>query len=278
MFSGKLRPPGRVRWPLLLAACLSLVACATAPYTGRQQVLLVSQEKELALGYQAFEQIKWRSRPARNPALQERVQKVGWRLARAADRPDFQWEFVVFENDKVANAFCLPGGKVGLYTGLFKYIQSDADLATIIAHETAHVLARHAGERLSHQRLAQVGGLALGVGLAAAGTNPVGSQAALLGYGLGSQLGVLLPYSRLQEAEADRIGLILMAKAGYDPELALRFWERFATAKGDRARLPEFLSSHPSNESRLQSIRAALVEARRYYLVSEPSGPALRGH
>jgi len=278
MFSGKLRPPGRVRWPLLLAACLSLVACATAPYTGRQQVLLVSQEKELALGYQAFEQIKWRSRPARDPALQERVQKVGWRLARAADRPDFQWEFVVFENDKVANAFCLPGGKVGLYTGLFKYIQSDADLATIIAHETAHVLARHAGERLSHQRLAQVGGLALGVGLAAAGTNPVGSQAALLGYGLGSQLGVLLPYSRLQEAEADRIGLILMAKAGYDPELALRFWERFATAKGDRARLPEFLSSHPSNESRLQSIRAALVEARRYYLVSEPSGPALRGH
>jgi predicted Zn-dependent protease len=278
MFSGKLRPPGRVRWPLLLAACLSLVACATAPYTGRQQVLLVSQEKELALGYQAFEQIKWRSRPARDPALQERVQKVGWRLARAADRPDFQWEFVVFENDKVANAFCLPGGKVGLYTGLFKYIQSDADLATIIAHETAHVLARHAGERLSHQRLAQVGGLALGVGLAAAGTNPVGSQAALLGYGLGSQLGVLLPYSRLQEAEADRIGLILMAKAGYDPELALRFWERFATAKGDRARLPEFLSSHPSNESRLQSIRAALAEARRYYLVSEPSGPALRGH
>jgi predicted Zn-dependent protease len=239
---------------------------------------LVSQEKELALGYQAFEQIKWRSRPARDPALQERVQKVGWRLAQAADRPDFQWEFVVFENDKVANAFCLPGGKVGLYTGLFKYIQSDADLATIIAHETAHVLARHAGERLSHQRLAQVGGLALGVGLAAAGTNPVGSQAALLGYGLGSQLGVLLPYSRLQEAEADRIGLILMAKAGYDPELALRFWERFATAKGDRARLPEFLSSHPSNESRLQSIRAALAEARRYYLVSEPSGPALRGH
>lgn len=262
----------RIWLPLLAVTCWGLAACATAPYTGRQQVLLVSQEKELALGYQAFEHIKWRSRPAKDQALQERVQRVGWRLARAAERPDFKWEFVVFENDRVANAFCLPGGKVGIYTGLFRYIESDGDLAAIIAHETAHVLARHAGERLSHHRLAQMGGLALGVGLAAAGTHPAGSQAALLGYGLGTQVGVLLPYSRLQEAEADRIGLILMAKAGYDPELALKFWERFATAKRDRARLPEFLSSHPSDASRIQALRAALVEARRYYVVPEPSG------
>lgn len=268
--------PGLV-WLGLGVICLGLAACGTAPYTGRQQLLLVSQEKELALGYQAFEQVKWRSRPARDPALQERAQRVGWRLARAANRPDFRWEFVVFENDQVANAFCLPGGKVGIYTGLFRYIESDADLAAIIAHEAAHVLARHAGERLSHHRLAQVGGLALGVGLAAAGTHPVGSQAALLGYSLGSQVGVLLPYSRLQEAEADRIGLILMAKAGYDPELALKFWERFATAKRGQVRLPEFLSSHPSDESRIQSIRAALVEARRYYVVPEPPGQASGG-
>jgi len=259
---------------LLAGACWAMAACANAPYTGRKQVLMVSQAQELSLGYQAFEQVKGRSRPAQDPALQERAQRVGWRIARAADRPDFKWEFVVFENDKVANAFCLPGGKVGIYTGLFKYVHSDADLAAIIAHEAAHVLARHAGERLSQNRLAQMGGLALGVGLAAAGTNPVGSQAAMLGYGLGSQVGVLLPYNRLQESEADKIGLILMAKAGYDPELALSFWERFATAKRDRNQTPQFLSSHPSDATRIQSIRTSLVEARRYYVVQAEAPPA----
>jgi predicted Zn-dependent protease len=236
--------------------------CSTVPYTGRQQLLMVSQGQELALGYQAFEQVKRSSMPARDPRLQEMARRVGERLARAADRPDFRWEFVVIENPR-ANAFCLPGGKVGIYSGLFKYVQTDADLATVVSHEAAHVLARHAGERLSQSQLAQLGGL--GLGLAMMGANPYAGQTAMLGYNLGTQYGVLLPYNRKQEYEADRIGLILMAKAGYDPAQGIDFWRRFAYAKGDKMALPGFLSSHPSDADRIRAMEASLMEAKRYY-------------
>jgi metalloendopeptidase OMA1, mitochondrial len=266
MVTEKFSPRHHAWFFLMLAVSwVVLAGCATTPYTGRKQVIMVSQEQELALGYQAFKQIRGKSRPAQDPALQARVRQVGERIAKAADRPDFQWEFVVFEDDKNANAFCLPGGKVGIYTGLFKYIKSDDDLATVISHEAAHALARHAGERLSQGRLAQMGGTALGIGLAALGAGSTASRVATQGYGLGTQLGVLLPYSRLQEAEADRIGLILMAKAGFDPESAVQFWERFATGKKDKAQVPQFLSTHPSDATRIQNMRTHLPEARRYY-------------
>jgi len=259
--------PGKSRYFLILAALawLVLAGCATAPYTGRKQVLMSSPHQEQTLGYQAFADIRRHSKAAQDPALQARVQAVGERIARAADRPDFHWEFVVFKDDKMANAFCLPGGKVGIYTGLFKYIHSDADLATVISHEVAHALARHAGERLSQGRLAQAGGLALGLGLAALGVGSGASQVAMQGYGLGTKVGVLLPYSRVQESEADHIGLILMAKAGYDPKSALEFWERFATGKKDQGQMPQLLSTHPSDANRIQNIRAFLPEAERYY-------------
>jgi len=246
-------------------AWLVLAGCANAPYTGRKQVLMVSPQQEQTLGYQAFADIRRHSTPAKDPALQARVKAVGERIARAADRPDYHWEFVVFQDDKMANAFCLPGGKVGIYTGLFKYIHNDDDLATVISHEVAHALARHAGERLSQARIAQAGGLALGIGLAALGVGSGASQVAMQGYGLGAKVGVLLPYSRVQESEADRIGLILMAKAGYDPKSALQFWERFATGKQDKSQIPQFLSTHPSDASRIQNIRTFLPEAERYY-------------
>jgi metalloendopeptidase OMA1, mitochondrial len=266
----------------LALAGVVLAGCSTAPYTGRKQVLMVSPEREQALGYQAFTDIRRHSRPAQDPALQGRVREVGERIAQAANRPDFRWEFMVFQDDKMANAFCLPGGKVGIYTGLFKYVRSDADLATIISHEVAHALARHAGERLSQGRLAQAGGLALGVGLAALGAGSGASQVAMQGYGLGTKLGVLLPYSRIQESEADRIGLILMAKAGYDPESALQFWERFAAGKKDKVQLPQFLSTHPSDATRINSIRALLPEARGYYTTQRgnppQAGPAWSSH
>ena len=260
-------PSLQIGWRFLTLAVVwaVLAGCANAPYTGRNQVLMVSPEREQALGYQAFSDIRRHSPPAQDPALQARVRQVGERIARAADRPDFQWEFMVFQDDKMANAFCLPGGKVGIYTGLFKYIHSDADLATVISHEVAHALARHAGERLSQARIAQAGGLALNVGLAALGVGSGASQAAMQGYNLGTKVGVLLPYSRVQESEADRIGLILMAKAGYDPELAFQFWERFATAKKDKGQLPQFLSTHPSDATRIQAMRGFLEEAKRYY-------------
>jgi predicted Zn-dependent protease len=256
---------------LVVAYLLVMAGCATAPYTGRKQVLMVSQEKELSLGYRAFDQIKKESKPSTNQALQARVRRVGERIAKAADRPDYRWEFIVFEDDKNANAFCLPGGKVGVYTGLFKYIKNDSDLATVISHEAAHALARHAGERLSQFNLARLGGTVLGVGLSALGVSPTAGRVAMQGYGLGTQLGVLLPYSRVQESEADRIGLILMAKAGYDPESALDFWQRFATGKKDKAQLPEFLSSHPSDATRIQRMRAHLPEAQQYYTAKKKS-------
>ncbi len=252
-------------WALcLVVGCLWwLSGCATVPYTGRQQLLMVSQNQEISLGYQAFEQVKRRSRPAQDPRLWEMTRRVGERLARAANRPDFRWEFVVLEDPRTANAFCLPGGKVGIYTGLFKYIQSDADLATVIAHETAHVLARHAGERLSQTQLANLGGM--GLGLAMMGGNPYTAQTGMLGYNLGTQMGVLLPYNRKQEYEADRIGLILMGKAGYDPVQAVDFWRRFAYAKRDKLAMPAFLSSHPSDGDRIRAMEASLLEAKRYY-------------
>ncbi len=241
-----------------------LTGCVSVPYTGRSQLLMVSQEQELRLGYQAFEQIKYRSRPSRDPRLNEAVQRVGRQIARVAERPDFRWEFVVID-DPTANAFCLPGGKVGVYAGLFRYLKSDADLATVISHEAAHVLARHAGERLSQNMLAQVGGTGLGLAMAGMGASPAAGQLAMLGYGMGTQVGLLLPYSRQQEYEADRIGLILMAKAGYDPALGLDFWRRFATAKADKLSLPAFVSTHPGTGDRIRALEGAVAEARRYY-------------
>ena len=188
--------------------------------------------------------------------------KVGRRIADAAQRPDYRWEFLVFEG-KEANAFCLPGGKVGIFTGILKYTRDEAGMATVISHEVAHALARHAGERLSQSRLAQAGGL--GLGLALGGMGSLASTAIMQGYSLGTQLGILLPYSRTQESEADHVGLILMAKAGYDPAQSLEFWRRMMT--GDKgAKLPEFMSTHPNDASRLKELEEFLPEARKYYI------------
>ncbi len=267
-----------------LAACLGLAlsltvaACATAPYTGRNQVLLVSEGSEISLGLQTFENIKRQRRPSPDPGLQELVNRVGRRIAAAVNRPDFRWEFVVFEDDRQANAFCLPGGKVGVFTGLLRYTQDEIGLATVISHEAAHVLARHAGERLSQSMLARVGGMGLGLGMGMAGGNPYASQAIMQAYGLGSQVGVLMPYSRTQEYEADQIGLILMARAGYDPRAALDFWQRMMARQNSQLRPPEFLSTHPSDANRIEAMRQFLPQAMKYYLAPpEPyPDPALR--
>jgi predicted Zn-dependent protease len=260
---------------LALGLCLFLtqvLACARAPYTGRRQLLMVSESREAALGEQVFKELKRRQRPASDPKLHTIVQRVGRRLAAAAHRPDFRWEFVVFE-EKEANAFCLPGGKVGVFTGLFKYIESDGDLATVLAHEIGHVLARHAGERLSQSLLADLGGLGLSLGLG--GANPYAGQAILQGYQLGTTVGFMLPYSRKQEYEADRIGLILMAKAGYDPALGIAFWEKWSAREKGRRSWPQFLSTHPKDANRLQAMKACLPEARRYYVAPLPDRESL---
>jgi len=164
------------------------------------------------------------------------------------------------EDEEVQNAFALPGGKVGVYTGMFPVAQTTEGLAVVMAHEVGHVLARHGSERMSQALATQVGGSVLGVAL---GGGP-STQAILTAYGLGAQLGVLLPYSRTQETEADRIGLLLMAEAGYDPRAAVRFWQRMG-ASGDRKQPPEFLSTHPGHETRIAEIQRYLPQALARY-------------
>src|SRR3989339_986883 len=255
-----------------LGFTLLVAACATAPYTGRRQLLFSSEGSETKMGYQAFDQIKRQYKLSQDPEANALVAKVGRRVADAAQRPDYRWEFLVFEG-KEANAFCLPGGKVGIFTGLLKYTQDEAGMATVISHEVAHALARHAGERLSQSMLAQAGGLGLGAALGGMGSTA--GTAIMQGYSLGTQLGILLPYSRTQETEADRVGLILMAKAGYDPAQALEFWKRMMIKDKKSAKLPEFMSTHPNDATRLRELEAFLPEARKYSLrpLAAPSPP-----
>ena len=234
---------GKVILGLGLGLTFLVAACATVPYTGRRQLLMGSEAGEISSGSQIFQALRRQYPACGDPAINDLVFRVGSRIAAAANRPDYHWEFVVLVNDKEANAFCLPGGKVGIFTGLLKYTRDEAGLATVISHEAAHALARHAGERRSQGLLAQIGGLGLGLGLGGVGS--AAGQAISQGYSLGTQYGILLPYSRTQELEADKIGLILMAKAGYDPALALDFWRRMMAKEDHKLRPPQFMSTHP---------------------------------
>ncbi len=254
--------PRKLLFCLVLALTLLVAACASVPYTHRHQLLLTSEGSENRMGLQAFQQIEKKYKICHDPAINAEVRRVGRRIAAAANRPDYHWEFVVFDS-KDANAFCLPGGKVGIFTGILKYTKNAGGLATVISHEVGHALARHAGERLSQAMLANLGGLGLGAALG--GINPAAGQAIMTGYGLGTQLGILLPYSRTQEYEADHIGLILMAKAGYDPAQAVAFWKRMML-KDKKAKMPQFLSTHPTDANRLRRLEAFLPEAEKYYV------------
>jgi predicted Zn-dependent protease len=234
-----------------------LLACQTAPITGRQQLILMSTAEENRMGISAYDQILREERVSRDPQLNALVRRVGQRIAAVAERPDFAWEFRVIDKE-VANAFALPGGKVAVYTGILKYTQTEAGLAVVMGHEVAHALARHGGERMSRTVLAQLG---LTAGQVLLGIN---DPAVLQGIGLAYGIFGELPFSRSQESEADRIGLILMARAGYDPREAVPFWERMAAGKGDGGP-PEFLSTHPSGETRIAQLREWMPEALQHY-------------
>src|ERR1043166_9615922 len=247
------------RCAAVVLALLGLFACARAPYTRRSQLILAPPKEENELGARAFKQVVTKSRIEKAATVNQPVETVGQRIARVADRPDYKWQFVVIDDPKQQNAFALPGGKVAVYTGLFPLAQDTSGLAVVLGHEIAHALARHGAERMSQGVVAQAGQSLLGAVL---GTSP-GANAILAAYGAGAQIGVLLPYSRTQESVADHIGLILMARAGYDPRSALAFWQRMERAGG--AGPPEFLSTHPSHGTREQQIEAWLPEATRYF-------------
>lgn len=245
---------------LALSFLFTLNSCVSTPISGKKALLLVPESQEVAMGEKAFREILAKEKKTRNSALARRVSEVGRRIAAASGKSSYRWEFVTIES-KTPNAFCLPGGKVAIYTGIVKYAQNEAGLATIIGHEIAHALARHAGQRLSQNML-------LGTGLQALAGSPLGAstrgQSVMAALGVGANLGVVLPFSRKHETEADDIGLILMARAGYDPREAPRFWKRFSQAAGGK-KPPEFLSTHPSDHKRAQNLTSKLDNALKIY-------------
>ena len=256
-------PPFRslCRQLLLAVSCLFLTVagCATAPETGRRQVLLIDSAQEAHLGLQSFQKIKRDTPVSRDRQANAQIQSVGRRIAGVVNIPHADWEFVLFESDE-PNAFALPGGKIGVNTGILPITQTEAGLATVIAHEIAHVTARHGAERMSQDLLVQVGGTALTAALGS--QSSVTRDLAMQAYGVGTEVGVMLPYSRTQELEADRVGLLYMARAGFDPTEAVGFWERFqAHNRGSRTGTPAFLSTHPLDDARIAQIQRFLPQA-----------------
>lgn len=248
---------------LILGALFLLTGCSTVPVTGRHELNLVSSDQEMALGLSSFDQLKQGTPINQDPGLNAMVQRVGQRVAQVAgkDLPNARWEFVVFESPE-ANAFCLPGGKVGVYTGLLPITKDDAGLATVLGHEIGHAVAHHGASRLTQEEITQAFGQVLTSGLST--SDPRVQSAVAVAYGVGTKVGVELRYSREQESEADHIGLVYMARAGYHPEDAVAFWQRFAqynqSQGGDST--PTFLRTHPVDAVRIKQLQQWLPEAK----------------
>ena len=251
-----------------------ITACTTVPITGRHQLLLISEQEELMMGARVYREIIRKEKLSRDPKYVNAVRRVGMKIASVSGRPDYRWEFLVIDNDKEANAFCLPGGKVFIYTGMFPYTKDDNGLATVISHEIGHAIARHGAERMTMDLLARLG--AVGLSVALRNASPVAIRSFEQAYGLGATIGLILPFSRQQELEADHIGLILMAKAGYDPRGALLLWQRLM--QSDKSHPPVFLSTHPSDEERIKRIKLLLPIALRYYYSSQYGGQYRNGY
>ena len=258
---------------LTLVASLALLgACATVPITGRRQLSLVSDSEINTLAGTQYREVIAKGPLSTSSQQVAMVRTVGQRIQAAVERyfqqqnaadqlTGYQWEFNVIQDDKQQNAWCMPGGKVAVYTGILPITQDDNGLAVVMAHEIAHAVAKHGSERMSQGLLQQLGGQALSVALAS--NAPATQQLALQAFGVGSQVG-LLKYGRNQESEADHLGLIFMALAGYNPDGAVAFWQRMEARSGAAAP-PEFLSTHPSNGTRIADIQRELPEARKYY-------------
>ncbi len=250
---------------------LLMAACSTVPVTGRQQLNLVPESSLTQAGLQQYQEFLQENEVIRGTAQSEMVQRVGQRVAQAVERyfreqgqsealQGYKWEFNLVNQPEV-NAFALPGGKVVVFKGLLDVANTDAQLAAVIGHEIAHVVAKHGNERMSQALLTQMGGTALSAALS---SQPQATQQLLMtAFGAGAQVGVLLPFSRLQESEADRLGLIFMAMAGYDPQAAVEVWREMA-ARGQGGG-PEFLSTHPADQTRIKNIQEHIPEAMRYY-------------
>lgn len=242
---------------LIVVLLASVVACVTTPESGKQAFIMISPAQEATMGKQAFGEILKKEKESKDARLVGITRRVGERLAAVTTMPDLDWEFKLFESDQM-NAFALPGGKTAAYTGLLKVCENEAALAAVMGHEIAHVTARHGAQRMTQQQVISVG-MQVASGLAGP------SRQMILGaLGLGVQYGIKLPFSRGDEAEADQIGLIYMARAGYDPNEAVRFWTRFSQMK-QGAQPPELLSTHPADATRIANLKRYLPRALAEY-------------
>ena len=244
---------------ILVVTTLFIIAGCThkTPYTNRSQMIFMSSQEELALGEQSYKEALSKAKVVNNTYDARRIKSIGAKIAAAANRPDFKWEFNLVE-DTAMNAFCLPGGKVVVYTGILKAARNDDQLATVMSHEVAHALARHGAERVSTSKIQQ--GVQLLGNVVLATTAPEFTNTFNQAYGVGTQLGVMLPYGRLQESEADEIGIYLMVKAGYNPYEALNFWKNMSAGKESTN---EFFSTHPSSSTRIQDIKNVIAKMKR---------------
>jgi len=259
------------RWITVFS--LVAIACQPVPVTGRKQLDLVPDKQLQELAAQQYEEFLSQNEIVEGTDQAEMVEEVGIDIKNAVEGyfegdkeriEGLDWEFALVE-DTLANAFAMPGGKVAVFTGILPITQDRTGLSVVMAHEIAHVVARHGNERMSQLLVAQLGGIALSEALK--NNQEKTRQLALAAFGLGAQVGVLLPYSRVHESEADRLGLIFMALAGYDPREAIAFWKRMDASAGPRP--PEFLSTHPSGETRIRQLEEYLPEALKYYRPQE---------
>jgi metalloendopeptidase OMA1, mitochondrial len=235
------------------------------PHTGRKQRVALSDGQQIELGLQVYDQTLAEEKPnlVTEGAEYEQVQRVARRVAKAAaaDKPEFDWQFALVDSPQV-NAFCLPGGKIVVYTGILPVTRSDAGLATVLGHEVAHAVAEHGAERIFRQQLSDAA-VAGAAGALADDPREYARIAGLLG--AGAQVGLQLPWGRAQESESDRIGLTYMAQAGYDPRESVPFWQRMQRASGGGRQAPEYLGTHPSEERRIRQLQGWMPEALEVY-------------
>lgn len=257
---------------ILAVTFFILTGCGSVPVTGRKQMLLVSDQEVLTLSLQQYDEFMKTAPKSTDKTNTALVQKVGRNIANAVESymkangmsslvNDYSWEFNLVKSTDV-NAFCMPGGKIVVYEGILPVTKDETGLAVVLGHEVAHAVAKHSNERMSQAVLQQYGSAALGMALD--GKSTAVQQIASSVYGLGTQLGIMLPYSRKQELEADQLGLIFMAMAGYNPQMAESFWIRMSQNSGGGS-TSEFMSTHPSDGTRIKKIKEELPEAMKYY-------------
>lgn len=252
----------------ILVLALSFTACSKNPVSGKKSFLLTSEADENSQGQQAYEEILKKEKVITDTPQAKMVETIGHKIAAVANRPDYKWEFKTIQSEE-PNAFCLPGGKVAVYTGIFKYAKNEAGLATVMGHEIGHALARHGGQRMSQAIATNV--LMAGIAVVGLGNmEPDKRNMVMSMLGVGATLGIILPFSRSHESEADEIGLTLMSKAGYDPRESVNFWDRFAQAGGKSP--PAFLSTHPSSEKRRDRLQELLPKVMPEYEASPKLG------